>query len=434
MQTFSDDLTERGREPAAVDAEALRAVVEFAPDAIVGVDTGGRIVLVNAQAEQLFGYTREELLGERLELLVPDRMRAGHEMHRHGYMRDPHTRPMGQGLHLWGRRRDGSEFPAEISLSCVPSGSGSIAVAAVRDVSQRRAVERRLAERERLLAEAQALAHVGWWEWGLSEPRMQWSDEMCRIFGRAPGFAPTIEETLAMVHPEDRERVAVALRGADPESVTESRHRIVRPDGEVRYVHARRFEIADESGQVSRLFGTVQDVTEREAAERELERLAAQDPLTGLPNQRVFRERLGSELARATRSGRPLSVAVLDLDHFKNVNDRHGHVVGDHVLQEVAGRLAALTREGEMIARVGGEEFAWILPEATAEGAMAAAERARRAVSEIPLAPVGRLTMSVGVCDLATAGEPADLYRLADEALFVAKRRGRDQAIRYDAA
>jgi PAS domain S-box-containing protein len=135
------------------EGEALyRGLLETAPDAIVGVDSDGRIVIVNAQTEALFGYSRTELLGAPVELLVPERFRAAHPNHRRTYSGDPKPRPMGAGIQLAARRRDGSEFPAEISLSALETAGGLLVSAAIRDISGR--VEAQ-AERERLRSEAE---------------------------------------------------------------------------------------------------------------------------------------------------------------------------------------------------------------------------------------------------------------------------------------
>jgi PAS domain S-box-containing protein len=132
--------------------QSQTAMLELAPDAIVGVGRDGLIVLVNAQVDALFGYAREELLGQPVEVLVPEHFRDAHRFHRVGYFADPRTRPMGAALELFGRRRDGSEFPAEISLSSIETEDGTLAIAAIRDVSERVAADR---ERERLKSEAE---------------------------------------------------------------------------------------------------------------------------------------------------------------------------------------------------------------------------------------------------------------------------------------
>ena len=118
-------------------------LLEAAPDAMVCVDAGGRIVLVNAQTERLFGYRRDELAGQPVEILVPDAIKAGHPAHRAEYVADPRPRQMGEGIELAGRRRDGSTFPAEISLSAIDTGEDILVMAAVRDVTERQRAEAR---------------------------------------------------------------------------------------------------------------------------------------------------------------------------------------------------------------------------------------------------------------------------------------------------
>src|SRR6184192_1456640 len=118
-------------------------LLESAPDAIVGVDDQGRIVLINSQTEKIFGYGRDELLNQPVEILLPERVRRAHERHRAGYVVDPRTRPMGVGLDLAGRRKDGSEFPAEISLSPFQTEDGLIVTSIIRDISERKNAEDR---------------------------------------------------------------------------------------------------------------------------------------------------------------------------------------------------------------------------------------------------------------------------------------------------
>ena len=159
---------------------------------------------------------------------------------------------------------------------------------------------------------------------------------------------------------------------------------------------------------------------------------ARTDGLTGLLNHRACHETLSDELAGATQAGQPLGVVVLDLDHFKSINDVYGHAEGDKVLKEVAARLRAAVRTGDTVARLGGEEFALILPGVDGDGAAEAAERARAAIAAVEVSSA-TLTCSAGVATFPEdAQEAARLLELADGALYLAKRSGRDQARRYD--
>ncbi len=163
-------------------------------------------------------------------------------------------------------------------------------------------------------------------------------------------------------------------------------------------------------------------------------RLATQaltDPLTGLANHRSFHERLRDEVARAHRYERPLALALVDLDHFKRFNDTYGHQAGDKVLGDVARLLSGTARRTELVARVGGEEFAWLLPETGADVAREALDRARSLMSATPMWGDERMTFSAGVCDLTHADDGDELYRHADGALYWAKGNGRNQTCVY---
>jgi diguanylate cyclase (GGDEF)-like protein len=159
------------------------------------------------------------------------------------------------------------------------------------------------------------------------------------------------------------------------------------------------------------------------------EHQASVDHLTGLANHRAFHDRLAREVARAEERGTPLSLVVMDIDHFKRVNDRHGHQVGDRVLEEAARRFARQTRATDLVGRIGGEEFALLLPGTEAADALRIAERMRAAVAAEPFAVAGALTVSAGVCDLARAAGAEELFRRADQALYRAKESGRDVSV-----
>ncbi|MDQ6607345.1 MAG: diguanylate cyclase [Actinomycetota bacterium] len=171
-------------------------------------------------------------------------------------------------------------------------------------------------------------------------------------------------------------------------------------------------------------------ISNADAWER-LAREASTDSLTGIPNRRAFHERLGTEAARARRYQHTLGLVLMDLDHFKAVNDRHGHQAGDRVLVAFAQLLSAHTRDGEMVARIGGEEFALLLPETDGHGAFAAADRIRRAIERTPAEPGLAVTVSAGVCSSENAHDVDTLVRNADRALYRAKESGRNATFLY---
>jgi two-component system cell cycle response regulator len=155
--------------------------------------------------------------------------------------------------------------------------------------------------------------------------------------------------------------------------------------------------------------------------------LADLDALTTLHNRRYFHETLAREVARAHRYQRKLSLIVFDLDDFKTVNDRVGHLAGDGVLAEAAERLLSVCRSADVASRVGGDEFAVILPESNCDEAELLAGRIARAISDRPIAPPGKVNLSAGVAELRPADGPTDLFERADEALYRAKELGKAQ-------
>ena len=172
---------------------------------------------------------------------------------------------------------------------------------------------------------------------------------------------------------------------------------------------------------------------------RSLEQLAMQDGLTSLANRRYFDRTLAAELARAVREQAPLSLLMLDVDHFKLYNDTNGHLKGDECLKQIADVLRdSLQRPADLAARYGGEEFALILPGCDAQGALLLAQRIRQNISKLGMAhlatPKGHVTVSIGVCSIEKTENtmlPADLIEAADSALYESKHKGRDQVSLY---
>lgn len=186
---------------------------------------------------------------------------------------------------------------------------------------------------------------------------------------------------------------------------------------------------------VSAVCGTAITIS---ALRRSVDRLVARlretsrtDQLTGILNRRGFEEAFAAELARVRRTAAPLAIAVGDIDHFKSINDRFGHGAGDAALAAVAGRLRECCRTTDVLARIGGEEFALVMPQTTLAEALPLAERLRRAVAEVRDPGGAALTISFGIAECAAPedADPERLLRAADRALYAAKDAGRDRVL-----
>ena len=252
----------------------FQAVLEATPDALVMVDSQGQIMLVNLQMERMLGYDRHELLGQSVEMLVPERLRDRHPLHRLGYLNEPHPRPMGEDLELFAVAKDGREIPVEISLSPLQMDNGLVVVAAIRDITDRKQRQAALVRSERSLAEAQSVARLGSLEYDLITGALEASDEALRILGMSRIEVTGSDTVLARMHPADRqwvrERTQAVLQSHTPE---EFEFRVLLPDGTVRIVHDRVAPYFDPDGKPSRILGTVQDVTEQRLREQEMTEL-----------------------------------------------------------------------------------------------------------------------------------------------------------------
>jgi diguanylate cyclase (GGDEF)-like protein len=164
-----------------------------------------------------------------------------------------------------------------------------------------------------------------------------------------------------------------------------------------------------------------------QAQTAKLEELATTDALTGAFNRRKFNGLILAEIARVRRYEHPLSLLILDIDHFKRINDRHGHEAGDEVLVVLAGLIRAGIRATDSLARWGGEEFVVLSPEVTVDEAMGLAERLRAAAAAYEYSFAGRVTVSLGVAQHRVGETPDELFARADEALYAAKEGGRDR-------
>jgi diguanylate cyclase len=275
-------------------------LLESIPDAVVVTAPGGEIVFANRAAETMTGYRRKELVGKKVEVLIPARLRGIHVRHRRGFYSRGAARLMGAAdRDFLLRRKDGTQLPVEIALG--PAGEDTVAV--------------------------------------------------------------------------------------------------------------------------------MRDVTERRRMEQALEHRALHDPLTNLANRSLFFDRLQQAISAARRQTTQLAVVMLDLDGFKEVNDAYGHAAGDQVLKVVAARFAVGMRATDTAARIGGDEFAWILPRVASRRAVDRMIHKRLGIARDPIVVDGErvdLGVSAGIAMYPDDGHDADsLIRHADAAMYSAKRNGR---------
>ncbi len=271
-----NDITERKlAEKALRESEKkYRGLLENSPDGITIVNAKGEIEIINRQLQKMTGYTPDELIGQPVEILIPERF-IKHRQKRNNYLASPHVRMIGEGPELFVRRKDGSEFSAEISLSPL-SIAGDLSISAViRDISERKKAEKALKKSEALLEEAQRIAHVGSWEADHITDRRIWSDEMCRIFEVESGQPiKSYQAFLELTHPDDRERFDRVYTAAINENTQhyEIEFRLLMKDGRVKHIQLICENIFDKTGVLIRCVGIAIDITARKQADEELHR------------------------------------------------------------------------------------------------------------------------------------------------------------------
>lgn len=245
-----------------------------------------------------------------------------------------------------------------------------------------------------------------------------------------------VTDAYQTVHPDDLHWVAHERRKASGNQESHE-YRVVRPDQSIRWIHARSFPIANPSGEAPWIAEILEDITQRREAQRRLVHLAGHDALTGLPNRTLIYEALHEAVMRAEELDLTLSILLLDIDHFKTVNDTNGHSVGDALLREFATRLSGCVRPGDTVGRLGGDEFAVvILTPPNSHGALDVADRVQSAlrtplVLESQIVPV---TASIGIASYPNDAHDIDsLLRHADAAMYAAKASGRNNFCCYTA-
>lgn len=250
----------------------VASLLEGAPDGLLCVDTAGRITMANAQAGDLFGYARDELLGQPVELLLPEALRDGHTEHRAEFARHPRIRPMGVGLSLSGRRRDGSTFPVEISLAAEGVGDRMVVIAAVRDVTRQRDIEQAVRVSETQLRQLAENVDTVFILRQLNPLALLYvSPGIGRFTGHdAADLIDSPDLLINVVHPEDRGTFAEYMAASRDGAAASAEFRFIRPDGRIRWVRASASPVPNPGGVPARTVTAMEDVTDRALAEADL--------------------------------------------------------------------------------------------------------------------------------------------------------------------
>lgn len=304
-------------------------------------------------------------------------------------------------------------------------------------------LEQRVSERTEALAHSEEQlrlvlegAELGFWDWNIQSGEVERNARWAHMLGYDPDeIRHTTKQWTDFIHPEDRDKawesINNVLEGRSPRHKLE--YRMLHKDGSIRWILDQANVMArDANGRPLRMSGTHIDITDRKQLEVELERQAHIDYLTGASNRGHFMLQGETELSRAVRYGKPLSLLMLDIDLFKLINDSHGHKAGDDVLKKLVETCRETLREVDIIGRIGGEEFAVLLPETPREQAAEVAERLRVELQETRIVMAQGLplhfTVSIGVASMTSREENVDmLLNAADGALYEAKEAGRNR-------
>ncbi|WP_194788121.1 diguanylate cyclase [Pseudomonas sp. UFMG81] len=425
----------------------LRSVLDAATQvAIIATSLRGVISTFNAGAERLLGYSADEALGHlTLEDLV-----LHDELHRRAHALSlRYGREVGAGQAMFAEtvqeggaepgewtlvRKDGSHLLANMLVTALLDEQGLWVgyLAICIDVTERRRVHEALAARDRLLEKLTAEVPGGIYQY-----RLDADGHSCFPYA-SQGLHDIYEIDLAVlqqdatpvferIHPDDLERVRRSVRySAEHLTPWREEYRVCLPRAGLRWIRGEATpEIGDHDCTLWHGYQT--DISDLKRVEEELRALSITDALTGIHNRRYFQERLRSELDRAQRDGSELAVIMLDIDHFKRINDLHGHAVGDLVLRSLCQRIGNRLRRTDVFCRLGGEEFMVLCPGSNAEQARLLALELWQGVRSVPIEGVGRVTASFGVAGWRN-GEGADALLLrADAGVYAAKQAGRDR-------
>jgi diguanylate cyclase (GGDEF)-like protein/PAS domain S-box-containing protein len=413
--------------------QRFRSIFEHAATGIATVSPAGRWLTVNSKITEILGYDADAMMCSGT---IADIMH-GDDAGRFSALFDEIVQARRRSIRLEQRclRGNGDVAWIDLTLSAVSDEHVGVKylIAIMEDKTEATRARQEMEKVQAHLRMATQLAGLGFWEWNLDSGDICFSKDWVAHRGYSDAELRTrVEEWKARIHPDDRERVLAHIDAfkREPASDYAQEFRMLDLDDTYRWINVRGVPILDERGRVQKMMGTHVDITEQKNAQEIARQRAQHDPLTGLPMRGLLYEFSEHMLASARRAATPLAVLFIDLDHFKTVNDTHGHKVGDGVLKEVAGRLGHLMRAEDVIGRLGGDEFVAILPKTGSrdDAAVVAAKaleslRAPYFIDGLEL----HVSPSIGISLYPNDGDTIDmLIQRADAAMYRVKHGERN--------
>jgi len=431
-------LAERYSRDAREREARLRSVLDGTRDGIFTLDLHGNILGANRGAQHIFGYAETELLSRQSTMLLPPERADEYRNLWVDFVRTARQSGDGHGpVHeLELRHRDGHTLLARTSLSLVRTDAGEFIVWLVGDLSREREMERQAREVAALNQAIMDAAPIGVMTIGAGSTIVTANRASHEMLGYEPGALLGLPATV--VNPDDLETGAPQCRAplAAGGPVREAERTYLRKDGSRFPAGVIALPLRDAAGHSLGELRMLMDISERKRAIASIEHMALHDSLTGLPNRVLLQDQAAQALARAQRDSRRFALALIDLDRFKQINDTLGHAIGDEVLKIVAQRLSGAVSTSGTVARMGGDEFAVLLPDILhPEEATEVARKMLAALADDLLIDRQRLhvTASIGLALYPAHGaDLSTLLRNADAAMYDAKARGRDAVSIYD--
>ena len=413
------------REHAEESEEKFKAITNQATEGIALSDLEGNYVFVNPSFGQMMGYSEEELL----KMTVFD-VKA--KTQSSGSFYESKTTKEGLPIEVKLRRRDGTEFFTEIIGRVIKVGDKDYVLGTVRDITERKRAEDRLRQLSSAVEHSPISIVIMDITGSIEYVNLKFTEVTGFTLDEVRGKTPQDTFGSSNTQPETRaEHWQTILSGNEWRGEMEN----CKKNGESYWAAVSISPITDSNGIITHFVSINEDITVRKENEEKiqrlnagLEQLAMTDYLTNLYNRRYFMQRGAEEFKRARRNNQPLALLMMDIDHFKNVNDTYGHDAGDMALQQVAATLKSSLREIDILGRIGGEEFAVLLPNISLHEAAVLAERVRKAVAgtsvEIPGGSL-TITISIGVAVLTNETSGIDnILKNADVAMYQAKSCG----------